>query len=57
MKSNVETLLPDQIKEHIEQLTHPIFMPRNEEEVLRNIMALSRQLRYVERYASSDYLF
>lgn len=39
--------LPDQIKGHIEQLTHPIFMPRNEEEVLRNIMALSRQLRYV----------
>ncbi len=39
--------LPDQIKGHIEQLTHPIFMPRNEEEVLRNIMALSRQIRYV----------
>ncbi len=39
--------LPDQIKGYIEQLTHPIFMPRNEEEVLRNIMALSRQLRYV----------
>ncbi len=39
--------LPDQIKNHIEQLTHPIFMPRNEEEVLRNIMALSRQLRFV----------
>ncbi len=39
--------LPDQIKGHIEQLAHPIFMPRNEEEVLRNIMSLSRQLRYV----------
>lgn len=39
--------LPDQIKSHIEQLTHPIFMPRNEEEVLRNIMALSRQIRFV----------
>lgn len=39
--------LSDQIKGHIEQLTHPIFMPRNEEEVLRNIMALSRQLRFV----------
>jgi hypothetical protein len=38
--------LPDQIKGHIEQLAHPIFMPRNEEEVLRNIMALSRQLRF-----------
>ncbi len=39
--------LPDQFKAHIEQLTHPVFMPRNEEEVLRNIMALSRQLRFV----------
>ncbi len=39
--------LPDQIKSHIEQLAHPIFMPRNEEEVLRNIMALSRQIRFV----------
>ncbi len=39
--------LPDQIKGHIEQLTHPIFMPRNEEEVLRNILALSRQIRFV----------
>ena len=39
--------LPDHLKEHVEQLTHPIFMPRNEEEVLRNIMALSRQLRFV----------
>lgn len=39
--------LPDQIKSHIEQLTRPIFMPRNEEEVLRNIMALSRQIRLV----------
>jgi hypothetical protein len=39
--------LPDQIKSHIEQMTRPIFMPRNEEEVLRNIMSLSRQLRFV----------
>lgn len=39
--------LPDYLKNHVEQLTHPIFMPRNEEEVLRNIMVLSRQLRFV----------
>jgi len=37
--------LPDQVKNHIEQLTHSVFMPRNEEEVLRNIMSLSSQLR------------
>ena len=40
-------VLPEEIKSHIEKLARPIFMPRNEEEVLRNIMALSRQLRYV----------
>jgi len=39
--------LPEELKAHVEQLTHPIFMPRNEEEVLRNIMALSHQLRFV----------
>lgn len=44
---NLRNSLSEQIKGHIEQLAHPIFMPRNEEEVLRNIMALSRQLRFV----------
>ncbi|HSX11640.1 MAG TPA: hypothetical protein VLF94_08000 [Chlamydiales bacterium] len=43
----LKVILPDQIKGHIEQLTHPIFMPRNDEEVLRNIMSLSRQIRFV----------
>ncbi len=43
----LRSTLPDQLQTHIEQLTHPIFMPRNEEEVLRNIMSLSRQIRYV----------
>lgn len=39
--------LADRLKGHIEQLTHPIYMPRNEEEVLRNIVSLSRQIRFV----------
>jgi hypothetical protein len=43
----LKVILPDQIKGHVEQLTHPIFMPRNDEEVLKNIMALSRQIRFV----------
>jgi hypothetical protein len=43
----LRTALPDEIQEYIGELAHPIFMPRNEEEVLRNIMALSRQLRFV----------
>ncbi|MCC6128030.1 MAG: hypothetical protein IT584_02385, partial [Chlamydiae bacterium] len=50
----VQTLrasLPALLSENIEQLAHPIFMPRNEEEVLRNIMTLSRQIRYVNDMA------
>ncbi len=44
---HLRSSLPTLLAENIEQLTHPIFMPRNEEEVIRNIMALSRQIRYV----------
>lgn len=36
------------LKGRIELLTHPIYMPRNEEEVLRNIVALSQQIRNVK---------
>lgn len=39
--------LPSEIKAHIESLTHRIFMPRNEEEIARNILILSRQLKFV----------
>ncbi|HEY4255508.1 MAG TPA: hypothetical protein VGM34_04100 [Chlamydiales bacterium] len=44
---HLRATLPSPMESHIEQLTHPIFMPRNEEEVLRNILSLSRQLRFV----------
>ena len=43
----LRTALPDSLKGRVEQLTHPIYMPRNEEEVLKNIMELSRQIRLV----------
>ncbi len=39
--------LPTHLKGRISQLTHPIFMPRNEEEVLRHIMALAQELRSI----------
>lgn len=39
--------LPNHLKNRIEQLTRPVFMPRNEEEVLRNIMTLAQELRSV----------
>jgi hypothetical protein len=37
--------LPHYLKNHINHLTYPIFMPRNEEEILRNIAILSRQVK------------
>lgn len=39
--------LPERAQSHIERLANPIFMPRNEEEVLRNMMTLAKQLRFV----------
>ena len=42
----ISKLLPDEIHSRIEQLVPPIFMPRNEEDVMRNILTLSKQLRY-----------
>jgi len=39
--------LPKEIKSKIENVVHPTFMPRNEEEVIRNIIVLSKQLKYV----------
>ena len=39
--------LTKEIKNHIECLVQPVFMPRNEEEIMRNIMSLSNQLQFV----------
>ena len=39
--------LPEDLKHYIEHLMHPIFMPCNEEEILRNILILSDELKYV----------
>lgn len=39
--------LPEDLKRRVEHLTPPIFMPRNEEEVMRNIVTLSHQLKYI----------
>ncbi|MBI2812366.1 MAG: hypothetical protein HYX67_16295 [Candidatus Melainabacteria bacterium] len=37
--------LPEEIRNGIEKLARPLFMPRNEEEVMRNIITLSNQLK------------
>lgn len=43
-------LLPDDLKNSFEQWMRPIFMPRNEEEVMRNIVTLSHQLKYIRDF-------
>jgi hypothetical protein len=42
----IKTQLPGEIKNGVEKLAHPLFMPRNEEEVMRNIITLSHQLKF-----------
>ncbi|MDE3055369.1 MAG: hypothetical protein KGI80_01545 [Verrucomicrobiota bacterium] len=42
----LRSLLPEELKASVERLTRPLFMPRNEEEVLRNIMTLADELRH-----------
>jgi len=39
--------LPSHLKDSIEYLMHPVFMPRNEEEIMRNILSLSNQIKYL----------
>ncbi len=39
--------LPDDLKDCVEHLMHPIFMPRNEEETMRDILALANQIKFV----------
>lgn len=45
--SELEKKLEAEVATRIEQLVPPIFMPRNEEEVMRNILTLSHQLKYL----------
>ena len=39
--------LPRELKESVENVLHPVLMPRNEEEIMRNIFLLSQQLKYL----------
>lgn len=39
--------LSTDLKDRIEHLMHPVFMPRNEEEIMRNILSLSNQMKYL----------
>jgi hypothetical protein len=39
--------IPLEVKNRVETLVHPVFVHRNEEEIMRNILDLSRQLKYI----------
>ena len=39
--------LPTNMKNRIEHKLHPVFMPRNEEEIMRNMMSLTNQIKYL----------
>lgn len=39
--------LPKALERRVEHLMHPVFMPRNEEEIYRNILALGSQIKYL----------
>lgn len=39
--------LPLDLKHRVERLVHPLFMPRNEEELMRNILLLAGQLKFL----------
>jgi hypothetical protein len=40
--------LPVDLKDRIEHLMHPVFMPRNEEEIMRNILSLSAEIKFLK---------
>lgn len=42
----IRAILPDKIRSGIEKLERTVFMPRNEEEVMRGIVTLADQLHY-----------
>ena len=45
--SDLRRELPTDLEGRIEHLMHPVFMPRNEEEIMRNILSLSNQIKYL----------
>lgn len=39
--------LANDLKDRISHLMHPVFMPRNEEEIMRNILSLSSEIKFM----------
>ena len=44
----IRTRLPFLLKERIVCLVHPLFMPRNDEELFKNMVLLSKELRFIK---------
>lgn len=45
---NLRKILPGDLLDGIERLVHSVFMPRNEEEIMRNILSLSAEIKYLQ---------
>jgi hypothetical protein len=45
--SKLRRLLPTAARERVEVMARPLFMPRNEEEVIRSIVTLARELHFI----------
>ncbi len=45
--TSLRNKLPQEFTSRMSNVINPIFMPRNEEEILRNIVILTKQLKYV----------
>jgi hypothetical protein len=53
----IRHFLPEELKRSIETVLRPVFMPRNEEEVIRHIVTLSGQLRFVRDLPQAVLMF
>lgn len=53
----IRYFLPEELKRSIEVALRPVFMPRNEEEVIRHIVTLSGQLRFVRDLPQAVLMF
>jgi hypothetical protein len=47
LMAELKEKLPCEFLRQAENVVHPIFMPRNEEELIRNLIVLANQIRYV----------
>ncbi len=43
----LKQLLPKELKDRVESVVHPTFMPRNDEEIMKNIIILHKQIRFL----------